>query len=328
MADEELLIEAEETQPPPDETALLATADLDIEEHDEFEPVRLTWKQWLYISLTVVLSFLFFGILMFPLDDIVRWVARSNLPGLEIQDLELNYITKDNATDLQYANQGLSVQARTIRSGLAWWSLANQNLNGPIDIQSIQLHHPLFGLRARELKLQFQDVGPLQQNSPKPLQGSLKAQLAGLVVEDAGPLAVEKDLIKISKADVELVFDQGRTDVRQLQIQSNAFQISLKNGSIGPAASLATAPLRGQLCLTPTNEFKTSDAFLGLRTMYEFSGGSLEERFCTELQGSLGKPEIKTRPPLNKPDVDSTDKGPQAEPDSPATANPDVDEAD
>ena len=281
--------------------------DAALEEAEDFEPVSLSARQWIYVSLAILASFLFFAVVFFPAEDLVRYVAYRILPGLSFQHLDLNYFGKDHIEKISFHQGGMSFEAGEIESGLGWFSLARRYLKGPVIVRSIELSHPVLNLKAAKLRLDS-DLGPLgfSEQAPNPLSGSLKLLLQSATLGQIAPLGIEAGLVKIKEGRIHIVMQEGALDLRDFSIKSNIFRIEIQNGSLGSSRNLATSPLRGKLCLTPMPPLRDDEKFAGIRTIYELSGGNINERFCTELTGTFGKPGIKSKPPAFVPENEST----------------------
>ena len=268
------------------------------DEHDdeEFEPVRLSFRQWLYVSLAILGSFVFFLILLFPIDDVVRFVVYKNFKGIEFQDLSISTFGKDKLENLVVKVGDLDIRSEKIESGLGWFSLMSKTAKGPLWISKTEIDNPVIAITAEKIKMDL-DIGPLQANSATKLSGFIKISMNKVIINRAGILPLEPGLLEIADATIHTTMSNGEVIFNEFKINANAFRIELKNGKLGSSSNLATAPLSGELCLTPTTQLRENEKFISLRSLYEMIGGKLNDRFCNRLNGTLGKPGLDIQMP-------------------------------
>lgn len=279
----------------PETTQGLFDSNSDTEE--EFEPVRLTKKQWMFVSSSILASFLVFLILLFPMKDVVRFVIYNNMSGIQFGDLEFNTFGKDKIENFVIRSRDLEISSKQIESGLGWFALMGKTAKGPLVIKEVAVDNPVLSLQAKQINLNL-DIGPLQANSNKKLSGFVKGKIKDVKIDRAGPLPVEPGILEISEAKIDMIFSNGSIEFREFNVNSNVFVIKITNGVIGSSGSLATSPIKGKLCLRPTSQLINNDKFMNIRSMYELIGGSNLEQFCTDLKGTLGKPDIKMQFPV------------------------------
>lgn len=273
---------------------------IDLDAEDEFEPVRLTRSQWLKIGLTIFVSFIFFMVLFFPIEELITYIVYNTDKGVDFQSIELNFFSKDRIKNLRI-NKGamLDLTARQVDSGLGWFGLGRRYWNGPVIIKQVELHNPAFGARIAKIEADLNlgpiDLGGKSRGFP---EGSARLAVDKMSFDHIAPLSIGKDVLKISRARLHLVIENKRLNIREFDVSSNAFRIRMQQARVGLTDRLATSELRGKLCLTPTSEFLNDEKFDTLRTLYRFSGAPESGEYCMDLQGTLGKPSVKTKPPV------------------------------
>ncbi len=266
-----------------------------VEPEFEEEEHRLTLRQKIYVGVSLVLSFVFFSLLMFPRDLFLRaMLARfagpvridftSADPGLTEQTFQSFSLILPDGTTLLAGN---------VESTLHILDLIRGAADGNVILEKTDLATSSLALNWQKGEVTSSLTG-ISSDLPQ-MRGDLKLKLDQVTFTRLPPAAaniipIRPEKIKIASLQLPISFRDGGFGLQNGLIVSNLFTIKVSTNARYQGPSLDNAVLEGQICLKPDRELeqKEPDVF----GMYVFAGGAAGGELCFQLRGTAGHPQF------------------------------------
>ncbi|MCX7999082.1 MAG: type II secretion system protein GspN [Leptospiraceae bacterium] len=228
--------------------------DLELEEEES----HLSLKQKLWLGLIGLIGFLFFFIIFFPLEEIIKSyvikTANENQINLDFKNLNLSIFSSSQIDKFYLLTQNdIEVKSEEIEFDISFTKLMNKQIIGTISATSFSLD-----MGSTLIKLKRLDLSPNVQNYEKGLatNGSLEVQTAGGQIVKLPNFPILGDLSGVQIKSINLAFKKTGSS---LQIEKAMLNLSIAKiqikGKIEIAQNFMNSNLDIQVCPTLTPEF-------------------------------------------------------------------------
>ncbi|MCE9600125.1 MAG: type II secretion system protein GspN [Spirochaetia bacterium] len=267
------------------------TPDFDFDE----EEYRLNVKQKIWIVASLVVSFLFFTLLLFPRDIFLRSILSKSAgqvridfssaePGLFGQTFQSFRLTLPDGTNFISDTLESTLHVHDLIRGVA----AGDILMSAADFSSnnIAMHAKTAEVTSNVSGI-FDGLTAMRGDVVLKLSGVGFQRLPGGV---SAFVPVDAGKIEIGKMELPISFRESGPSLQRGLIVSNLFTIKLEGNGKYQGTNLDTMALVGKICLKPVP--KLEELQPELFGMYAFAGGTTNDDLCFNVRGTLGKPEF------------------------------------
>lgn len=228
--------------------------DLELEEEES----HLSLKQKLWLGLIGFVGFLFFFIIFFPLEEIIKSyvikTASENQINLDFKNLNLSIFSSSQIDKFYLLTQNdIEVKSEEIEFDISFTKLMNKQIIGTISATSFSLD-----TGSTLIKLKRLDLSPNVQNYEKGLatSGSLEVQTAGGQIVKLPNFPILGDLSGVQIKSINLAFKKmgSSLQIEKAMLNLSIAKIQIK-GKIEIAQNFMNSSLDIQVCPTLTPEF-------------------------------------------------------------------------
>ncbi|MCB1139378.1 MAG: hypothetical protein KDK23_11510 [Leptospiraceae bacterium] len=321
MADEELQESAYEPEPVEPDPALMVDPSAELD--DDFEETTLTRTQKFWIALTITVSFIFFSIVFFPLEILIRSNLQDPAQGFQADftSLDLNAFGADEIQDFQFRAGGFSISSPKVESSISWFGLMKQDLRGTVRMpESLTITAGDTLLSGKQAQLNLSLPGGLELPVAS-WNGSIELQLMDFrfsSLPSGIPLPIAASDLEIKEGSLKLGFSAGGVSFEGSRIQTNLFNIRLLGGGT-VRGNLATMQLKGRICLQPVSDLQDKNP--AIYDFYTAFGGAGGGELCFKLEGNLANPrflpeqqQLSENPPAPDPAAREAQENPEENP--------------
>lgn len=295
MTDEELLEETPEEEKP-DEIQPADEAAGPVDEFEEEEDYRLTLKQKVLVGVALLVSTIFFSILFFPRDLLLRAVLSRAAPQIKVEFSSASPgLLEQSFQSLRVGlPDGTSFASEDLQSKLSLVSLLNGSANGTVDLSNADYSSTGMSVRGKTAVLKLHVSGFNEGISGMRGDVVLQATDVGfdrLPQAMAQYVQIEPSRIKVRTVQIPVNFEETGLSIPEGRLTSNLFNIKMRVTGTYRGQVLDSMQLDGSyVCLKPDE--KLEQDFPDIFGIYVFAGGTGGGDLCFDIKGTLAQPQF------------------------------------
>ena len=257
---------------------------------------HFTSKQRLQLFGTIIASFLFFALFLFPYQKLARYsfFKFSKQVSLNTGHLDLSFFGTSFVDDISLPfGEGGGIGARQLEIAIPLLKLIGNSIDGELRFKELQYFSSALAFSMNELFLSLdleRHTLALNQWEGNVNMDGKNFKLLQLNLPQLESLGVDLSQLKVQKLELKLAFEQGKLNFDGSQLLSNYFTLNLK-GFSQLKEPVTSSRLNAKICIIASPDLESLNS--ELMGIYILAGGSAGGELCLKVAGNLLKPDFE-----------------------------------